>query len=56
MPNYECNEPAGRGNKKKDKAREKYEKYGKNTVRGVRHMEQIRTQTNVNVNTKDKAK
>ena len=33
-------EPKGRGNKKKDKAREKYERNGKNTTRGVRHIEQ----------------
>ena len=39
-------EPKGRGKKKKDKAREKYEKNGKNTSRGVRHM----------ANTKEKAK
>jgi hypothetical protein len=35
------NEPKGRGNKKKDKAREKYERNGKNTARGVRHIEQV---------------
>jgi hypothetical protein len=52
MPNYECNEPAGRGNKKKDKAREKTEKYGKNTVRGVRHMEQIMVKTQKKQNDK----
>ena len=34
-------EPKGRGNKKKDKAKEKYERNGKNTARGVRHMEQV---------------
>lgn len=39
-------EPKGRGNKKKDKAREKYEKNGKNTARGVRHMEEVMAKTN----------
>ena len=37
-------EPKGRGNKKKDKAKEKYERNGKNTARGVRHIEQVQTQ------------
>jgi hypothetical protein len=37
-------EPKGRGNKKKDKAKEKFERNGKNTARGVRHMEQVQTQ------------
>jgi hypothetical protein len=38
-------EPKGRGNKKKDKAKEKYERNGKNTARGVRHMEQVQEKT-----------
>ena len=38
------NEPKGRGNKKKDKARDKYERNGKNTARGVRHIQQVQAQ------------
>ena len=38
-------EPKGRGDKKKDKAKEKYERNGKNTARGVRHMEQLQIQS-----------
>lgn len=50
-------EPKGRGNKKKDKAKEKYERNGKNTARGVRHMEQLqeKAQTHVKANQKEKA-
>jgi hypothetical protein len=37
MPDY--NEPSGRGNKKSDKRRKTFDKYGKNTTRGSRHVE-----------------
>jgi hypothetical protein len=33
------NEPSGRGNKKSDKRRNTFDKYGKNTTRGSRHVE-----------------
>jgi hypothetical protein len=39
MPNYD--EPKGRGNKKSDKAKKNFEMNGKNTARGVRHLEQM---------------
>jgi hypothetical protein len=48
-------EPKGRGNKKKDKAKEKYERNGKNTARGVRHMEQVQGKPKVNEKEKEKA-
>ena len=48
-------EPKGRGNKKKDKAKEKYERNGKNTARGVRHMEQVQEKPKVNQKEKEKA-
>lgn len=44
------NEPKGRGNKKKDKARDKYERNGKNTARGLRHIQQVQTQTQTKAN------
>jgi hypothetical protein len=37
MPDY--NEPSGRGNKKSDKRRKTFDKYGKNTTRGSRHVD-----------------
>jgi len=33
------NEPSGRGNKKSDKRRKTFDKYGKNTTRGSRHVD-----------------
>jgi hypothetical protein len=49
-------EPKGRGNKKKDKAKEKYERNGKNTARGVRHMEQLQGKAHAHMKTSDKQK
>ena len=48
----EYDEPKGRGNKKKDKARDKYERNGKNTTRGVRHIQQKQKQEKERANTK----
>lgn len=39
MQDYE--QPKGRGNKKSDKARKNFEMNGKNTKRGIRHIESI---------------
>lgn len=47
-------EPKGRGNKKKDKAKEKYERNGKNTARGVRHMEQVQGKAQVKAKANEK--
>ena len=41
--------------KKKDKARDKYERNGKNTARGVRHIEQVQTKTQTQMQTQKKA-
>ena len=49
-------EPKGRGNKKKDKARDKYERNGKNTTRGVRHIEQAQKQKQKQEKERAKAK
>jgi hypothetical protein len=47
MQDYE--QPKGRGNKKSDKAKKNFELYGKNTKRGVRHLENILGKDKLNV-------